>query len=339
LNASDIHRAPVRYLPAAGLSMLFRPLAKGAMRPVLNVGYKMGTGGTLHFSAREALGVPEQTLLLAIIQLAGEQYADLGQAATMGADDHRELPSRLWSVMHPDGGVSQPATVMVRTTWKTLNQRCGSGDGGSITAMRRTCLQRLCEVVVWEEDPARKRTRQSFLLVWVESDDRHVHLALNHRLASVFFDGQYAKLWMQERQQLPSDLAMLVHAFLSTSIRPGKRLRIGIETLAKRFWPMDHATAPEGTRRRRRIELLRALMAIGRLGHWTVLLEVGRDIAVVQRTETHKAQRTQHAVNPQNTESHPSAHEIQVEAKSTHSLSFATKQYALPCNVSSLFVT
>lgn len=260
------------------------------MRPVLNVGYKMANGGTLHFSAREALGVPEQTLLLAILQLAGEQYATLGQVATVGAHDHRELPSRLWSVMYPDGVGNTPSTVMVRTTWKTLNRRCGSGDGGSITAMRRTCLQRLCEVVVWEEELGRRRTRQSFLMVWVEGDDRHVHLALNHRLASVFFDGQYAKLWMQERLRLPSDLAMLVHAFLSTCIRPGHDLSIGIATLAERVWPQDHKTAPEGTRRRRSIELRQALLAIDRLGHWSVVLDAKRDVAVINRTETHSVQ-------------------------------------------------
>lgn len=281
-----IHRAPVRYLPAAGLSTLFRPLAKGPQRPVLNVGYEMSSGGTLHFSAREALGVPEQTLLLAILQLAGEQYADLGQAATVGAHDSRELPSRLWLEMYPDGGLSLPATVMICTTWKALNERCGSGDGGSITAMRRACLQRLCEVVVWEEEQGRRRTRQSFLMVWLEGDDRHVHLALNHRLASVFFDGQYAKLWMQERLRLPSDLAMLVHAFLSTCIRPGHKLSIGIARLAARVWPLDHESAPVITQRRRRAALRQALQAIGRLGHWTVLLDLQRDLAVVQRTET-----------------------------------------------------
>lgn len=329
MSVSDlIHRAPVRYLPAAGLSTLFRPLAKGAKRPVLNVGYQMVNGATLHFSAREALGVPEQTLLLAILQLAGEQYSSLGQVATVGAHDHRELPSRLWSVMHPDGGVSQPTTVMVRTTWKVLNQRCGSkSDGGSITAMRRACLQRLCEVVVWEEEQGRRRTRQSFLLVWVEADDRHVHLALNHRLASVFFGGQYAKLWMQERLQLPNDLAMLVHAFLSTTIRPGKKLTIGLDKLAERVWPQDHATAPQGTRRHRLSQLRQALRAMGRLGHWTVLLHLRRDIAEVQRTETHKAQRVLNAESPQSTENHPSP----------HSLSTSTKQDALPGNVSSLF--
>lgn len=301
MSVSDIHRAPVRYLPAAGLSTLFRPLAKGAKRPVLNVGYQMSNGGTLHFSAREALGVPEQTLLLAILQLAGEEYANLGRAATVDADDCRELPSRLWSEMYPwcphDDRSKMPSTVMVRTTWKTLNQRCGSkSDGGSITAMRRACLQRLCEVVVWEEEQGRRRTRQSFLMVWVEGNDRHVHLALNHRLASVFFDGQYAKLWMQERLQLPSDIAMLVHAFLSTCIRPGKRLSIGVDTLARRFWPMDHATAPEGTRRRRRVELCRALMAIGRLGHWTVLLDTRCDMAAVQRSETPSTRERQEPV-------------------------------------------
>lgn len=290
MSASDLHRAPVRYLPAAGLSTLFRPLRKGAKRPVLNVGYEMAAGKTLHFSAREALGVPEQTLLLAILQLAGEQFADLGSAATVGAHDHRELPSRLWSELHPEGGLSMPETVMIRTNWKTLNERCGTGDGGSITAMRRSSLQRLCEVVVWEEEQGRRRTRQSFLLVWVEGDDRHVHLALNHRLASVFFDGQYAKLWMQERLRLPSDLSMLVHAFLSTCIRPGRKLSIGLDTLAQRFWPLDHATATESTWRCRRSELRRALLAIGRLGHWNVMLDIKSGVALVQRTETHAKQ-------------------------------------------------
>lgn len=124
----------------------------------------------------------------------------------------------------------------------------------------------------------------------MEGNDRHVHLALNHRLASVFFDGQYAKLWMQERLLLHSDLAMLVHAFLSTCIRPGHHLNIGIATLAERVWPQAHKTAPEGTRRRRSIELRQALLAIGRLGHWSVSLDAKRDVGAVHRMETQTGQ-------------------------------------------------
>ena len=267
----DLHRAPVRYHPPVGLSLLFTPLPKGGKRPVLDVSHDLGNGQCLRFSARQALGVPEQTLLLALLELAGEQYADNASSTTVKAADPRRMPGQLWSTLYPDGGHGMPQTVMIRTTWKTLNQRCGTGHGGSITEMRRASLQRLCEVVVWEEEEGgRRHTRQSFLLAWAEGDDRHVHLALNHRLAQVFFGGQYSKVWMHERLRLPSDVAMHVHAFVSTCLRPGHELDIRLSTLAQRVWPPGQAGAPAGTQRRRLTELKRALQAVGRLGHWTV---------------------------------------------------------------------
>ena len=264
------HHPPVRYYQPAGLSVLFTPLPKGGRRPVLDLSYDLGLEHKLRFSAREALGVPEQTLLLALLGLAGEQYADRGDDAVVSAADERTLAGRLWSGLYPDGGQGMPQTVMVRTTWEALNRRCGTGSGGSTIEMRKAGLRRLCEVVVWEEHAGRRTTRQSFLLVWVEGDDRHIHLALNHRLASVFFGGQYAKLWMAERLHLGSDLAMHVHAFLSTCMRPGGSLSIGLDTLAARVWPADHDTAPAGTKRRRRCQLRSALDTIGRLDHWDV---------------------------------------------------------------------
>ena len=65
------HSPPVRYYQPAGLSLLFTPLPKGAQRPVLDLAYDLGPEHKLRFSAREALGVPEQTLLLALLGLAG----------------------------------------------------------------------------------------------------------------------------------------------------------------------------------------------------------------------------------------------------------------------------
>jgi hypothetical protein len=282
------HHPPVRYYQPAGLSVLFTPLPKGGPRPVLDLSYDLGPEHKLRFSAREALGVPEQTLLLALLGLAGEQYADRGTEVVVSAADERTVAGRLWSGLYPDGGQGMPQTVMVRTTWEALNRRCGTGSGGSTIEMRKAGLRRLCEVVVWEEHAGRRTTRQSFLLVWVEGDDRHIHLALNHRLASVFFGGQYAKLWMAERLHLGSDLAMHVHAFLSTCMRPGGSLSIGLDTLAARVWPADHDTAPAGTKRRRRCQLRSALDTIGRLDHWDVHWEAGvggAHKAVIRRSE------------------------------------------------------
>lgn len=278
---------PVRYYPPAGLSLLFTPLPKGGKRPALDVCHTLSPEHTLHFSAREALGVPEQTLLLAVIALAGEQYTLQGDHAVVSADDGRSVPGRLWSGLYPDGETETPATLMVSTTWDALNRRCGSQtNGGAVIEMRKKCLRRLCEVIVWEESRGRRTTRQSFLLVWLEGTDRHIHLALNHRLASAYLGGQYSKVWMSERQRLSSDLAMHVHAFLSTCIRPEASLTIGLQRLAERIWPANHDTAPLGTRRRRLTELRAALDAIGRLSHWTVQWQPGRDVANIRRKQT-----------------------------------------------------
>lgn len=284
---------PVRYYPPVGLSLLFTPLPKGGKRPVLEVSHAISPEHTLHFSAREALGVPEQTLLLAVLGLAGEQYRVQGNDAVVSAKDGRTLPGRLWSGLYPDGGSETPSTLMLSTTWEELNRRCGSQtSGGSIIEMRKRCLRRLCEVIVWEESLGKRTSRQSFLLVWLEGTDRHIHLALNHRLASAYLGGQYSKVWMSERQRLSSDLAMHVHAFLSTCIKPEASLTIGLRRLAERVWPANHDTAPPGTRRRRLAELRAALDAIGRLSHWTVLWQPGRDVAHIQRKQTMPAGTT-----------------------------------------------
>lgn len=280
-----LSRRPVRYFPPIGLSLLFRPLPKASQRPALDVAFELTPGHCLRFSAREALGVPEQTLLLAVLELAGEQFSDLGEGALVAAADRRPLPGRLWTALYPDGGLGLPQAVMLKTSWEELNRRCNAGNGGSIIAMRRASLRRLCEVVVWEEHSHSRTSRQSFLMVWMEGDDRKIHLALNHRLASVFLGGQYAKVWMSERLSLGSDLAMHIHAFLSSCIRPGNRLRIGSETLANRIWSDGRGKAPAGTVRRRMSVLRQAVESIGRLPHWKVTWEPGHGLMTVERLE------------------------------------------------------
>ncbi|AOW13157.1 hypothetical protein LPB72_07250 [Hydrogenophaga crassostreae] len=271
MTTVSLHRRPVRLFPPVGLSLLFRPLPKGASRPTLDVRYELSSDHWLRFSARESLGVPEQTLLLAVLELAGEHYVQEGDGATLTRNDARAMPSRLWGTLYPDGGTGLPDTLMVSTTWDELNHRCGAANGGSMIASRRASLRRLCEVVVWEEHAQHKSVRQAFLMVWLEGDDRRIHLAVNHMLAASFFGGQYAKLWMVERLQLGSDLAMHVHAFLSTWVRQGgPRFSILLSTLAARVWPDNHDTAPAGTIRRRRLELQIAVDAIGRLSHWSI---------------------------------------------------------------------
>lgn len=259
-----------RYDPAIGLSLLFRPLPKTQDRPKLNVVYLQAGRLELRFSAREALGMPEQTLLLAILELAGEKFLRSGGEQVLNGSCIEGIGAMLWSELFPDGPWEGAQTLRFDTTWEELNGCTGNAQGGSANETRRRSLVRLCEVAVWEKCLVTGSTRQSYLVRWLTGDDRRIHLALNPRLTAGFFLEQYATVSMAERLQLRADLPMAIHAFFSTTIRPGHQLHIRPETLAARMWPDNHVSAPAGTIRRRFGDVVRGINAVGGLPKWTV---------------------------------------------------------------------
>jgi hypothetical protein len=274
---------PVRVHPPLGLSPLFQPLPKGP-RPPLDVSYELGEQRVLRFSAREALGAQEQTTMLAILELAGEQYARMAHHSVINGEQAEGTAVGLWHALHPEGGRGMARTLMLSCTWEELNRRCGVGSGGSEVRVRKTCLRRLCEVVIWEEDRGRRVTQQSYLVAWLVGDDARVHLALNTRAASAFFGAQFGLVSLRERLELSGDTAMVLHAFLSTCIRPGRPLHIGVEALLRRLWPGPKAEVPEGTLRRRRADTVKAVAAVGRLADWQVTWSGGgRSMATIKR--------------------------------------------------------
>lgn len=266
-------RRQIQLYPPVGLSLLFRPLQKTKVRPPLKVRYGLGNGSFLLFSAREALGVPEQTLLLVLLELAAEQFARRPGDAIMDGTERGEVAQALWSRLHRaphDGSVRPPETLCLSCTWMDLNRRSGCGSGGSLNGSRRESLRRLCEVVVWEEGAPKGVTTQSALVSWVVGDDQRVHVALNHRLAAALMGGQYAPVLLTERLALRSDTAMAVHAFLSTCVRRGNTLQIAVETLLPRLWPEEQEPVPPSTSRRRHADVRKALRAVGELANWSV---------------------------------------------------------------------
>jgi hypothetical protein len=275
----------VRLAKPFGLCQLFRPLPKGhSVRPTLNESYHYGDL-ELRFSAREALGAPEQTLLLALLELAHEQHNRRPNEHRLDRADRSEIGTLLWTSLH-SGGLQPlaeaPATLKLSCTWSELHRRCGSASvGGAVTASRRMSLARLCEVTVWESVETTKTVRSGRLVSWLVGDDHRVHVALNHRLAAALLVPDYAQVLMAERLQLPSQTAMLVHAFLSTCLRGGHTMSIGYERLVERLWPRDTTAVPPSTSRRRLSDVRSALRAIGGLGRWRV--ELGHTKANITR--------------------------------------------------------
>jgi hypothetical protein len=268
----------VRLSHPFGLCQLFRPLPKdGSPRPVLNENYQYGEL-SLRFSAREALGVPEQTLLLALLELAQEQHRRRPAEHHLDEADRSEVGSLLWSSLHlqaENGAVQDlPPTLRLECSWSELHRRCGSASvGGSANDARRESLTRLCEVTVWERDGTTHTVRSCRLVSWLVGDNHRVHVALNHRLAAALLSPGYAQVLLSERLALPSNTAMLVHAFLSTCLGMGKSMSIGYETLVERLWPSSGTPATASKRKRRLSDVKSAVRAIGRLESWEVELE------------------------------------------------------------------
>jgi len=261
----------VRLDPATGLSALFRPLPKTKVRPTLDVEYRPKNGGlTLRFSAREALGMPEQTLLLTLLELAQEHY-ERNVQQTVVIDRYSAGISRdLWLAIHEGQFALDGETLHIRTSWHELAGRCGS-HGGRSQKLREEQLRRLCEVVVWEQaDDGLRSFRQSRLVSVVQGNDLRLHVSINCRLANAVMGKLYAQLSLAERQTLATDTALAVHAFLSTTLRPGGKMSIGVETLVQRLWSDLPGSVPEGTRRARRKAVRDALEAVGTLDSWSV---------------------------------------------------------------------
>lgn len=268
----------VRYHPPFGLSTLFRPLPKRGERQTLNVEYAIPSEKTvLRFSARCALGIPEQTLLLMLLELAEVRYLADPDGCRVDARSQVPLGKALWATLH-GGRRVEGQTLFLSTSWYALNRMMGAPNGGSNIAQRKAQLQRLCEVVVWERvetTEGRWVERQSYLVSWTVGDDQAVHLMLNQRLASALLGGQYARVSLAERFALTTDIAMALHAFLSTTVRHGHGLDLGIDTAMQRLWPGD-VRCPGGTTRGRRKEVRAALEEIGCLDGWLVTFRTSK---------------------------------------------------------------
>jgi hypothetical protein len=289
----------VHYHQPVGLSTLFRPLPKvRGVRPTLDVTYQSKPSGPfLRFSAKAALGIPEQTLLLVLMELAKQQFEAFADDVIVNDKTGSDIGRELWSKLNNGQSFKGEQTLRLETCWYELNRRCGSQTGGTTQAMRAAQLERLCEVIVWEHDGDDKKTRrQSNLVVWLVGDDERIHLALNCRLASAILGQPYSQVSLAERLTLKRDIPMALHAFLSTTIRHAHHLKIGLERLIDRLWPGSVDNAPANTHRSRRRAVHEGLAAIGRLDGWTVEWERD-DMAIVKRLSTGVVDMTSHNAN------------------------------------------
>ena len=259
----------VRYSPPFALSILFRLLDKRRPRGKLDVVYEptKGTNGLrLRFRGPDALGIEEQTLLLALLEIAADCVAHDRRSCLLDATSTNLVGQALWSELHSVLPLAGTQTVFFQTTWADLAARCGLSHGGSVHRMVQQQLERLCATSVWAYDAAGgPALEQASLVAWHRGSKRGVSLALNHRLASAILGVPYATVSLAERNCLRTAPAKAIHAFLSAAVWQGHHTNIGVDTLAKRLWPDE---AEGSTLRTRQSAVKSALYALGRLPAW-----------------------------------------------------------------------
>jgi len=250
----------VKYDPLLPSAKIFASLKNGP-RPKLDTTCEFG-GANWRFRGPDLLGIPEQTLLLALMEMAGTQ---LGAGPT-DESPWRELRNGLYDGLQWEGGL--PATATIQTSYRELCRRCGlTGDGGSARDHIRKLLERLCEVTIWCRT-GQGEQRCSRLLQWRYGNAEGVQVILNWRLTEALVGVQYSPVNLAERLALTSDAARALHCTLSVRVRPGDSMRFQLEKMSPYIW--HETTVKPATQRRRHQELRVSLESLQALGTWTV---------------------------------------------------------------------
>lgn len=257
----SVNRRYILQDPALGMVGAFRPLRKGP-RGKLDVQIEWA-GTTIRWRGPDQLGIVEQSVLLAVLEVALEQWRTEGRDALVTSNDAQ------WLLLAHQRHVFRADIVRVVTSFRRLSLLCGKGDSGQELAQVRDSLRRLAETTVWVERDGLEGS--SHLLGWQVSDERQVVLVLNWRLTQALQGEQYARISVWERSQLRSEAAKALHAVLSCKLNPGKAWKWQLDQLQRYVWG-DQVT-DGANRRKRRARLRDVLTELEGLPGWTVHVE------------------------------------------------------------------
>lgn len=267
-------REVVRVDSALGFHQIFRPIKRvpSATRAKLEVEFEW-MGATLRFVGPNQLDIGDQSVLLAVLQVAQAELTEarihgdvLGHAKLAKFLDHRGSPGA-WE-----------ENVLVRTSVRrlaSLAKDCGS-TGGSSTTQVQESLTRLTETTVWSSVGRTKAS--SRLLAWEVGDDEKVLLSVNWRLVAALCGRAYSKVCIDERRALPMSVAKAIHFMWSCQIQENGGLQYRLSTLQSHIW--GDCPSPAALRKRRE-RLLEALAAVGALEGWS--LDVQGELVKVRR--------------------------------------------------------
>ena len=242
--------------PATAIAPVFLVLPKHD-RGKLDVNFQFG-GALLNWRGPDALGIPEQSVLLVLMSAAKQQPYRLSASST--TREATTLRARLGET----AAQADTALVIVKLSWSRLAAAVGyKSDGGKNLVLVRKAVKRLSETTIWEKRG--EKTYSSRVLAWLEGDDDGVTIVLNRRATDTLCGGQFVKISLIERFSLPDDRSKALHAWLSGHLRQASSRVYTVSTLQAHVW---EGSSSGSTMRSRICKLRSALQSINKLPGW-----------------------------------------------------------------------
>lgn len=245
---------------ATATASLFRPITRGR-RPIGLKVFADYDETKLTFTSYEWLDSRDQTILLALIGMAGIESVNITSEAS------GEIGQKLWTGLNPLNSALGDFGAVVETTMYKLLQASGMNDDAKTYTRVKEIIDRLSQVNCKAQSDGWQWSMR--FLSYAFHDDGTLVVALNARFAQALAQGStYARINLEERRQLDGDIAQLVHSWLNATVRAGNTFRIGIDKLAIRIWGVESQN--DATNRKRRMLVLAALEEIKNLKSWKV---------------------------------------------------------------------
>ena len=229
---------------------------------------------TLQWRGPDALGIPEQSTLLALLSIARQQNFSINPNNAAGNK------AKLLNLLSCEGPQSDVAVVIAQ--WRRIEIAAGYGShsGKNITNIK-LAVKRLAETTIWESRDGIQY--ESRLLSWIRGNDNGVVIALNRRATDSMYGKQFIKISLDERNTLPDESTKALHAYLSGYMRSGSTQRLTISKLQAHIWGGEVT----GSTRRSRDEKLRAaLLSIDLLPAWRCVLLPGGQVEIRRINES-----------------------------------------------------
>ena len=231
----------------------------------------------LRVNIEQGLDYSDQSILFSLIALAGIDRKIINE------NSKGPRSTYLWNNLNAKYNATSENAILLSTTQAKIISVLGWNKSGHEYDRLKEGLDRLSKVDLHliSEGYEWKSSMLSYLISKNDiGREDVVDVVVNPRIARAIDGGQFNRICLEERKQLKSNVAMLVHAWLSSNINPGEVLTPFLDTLVQRIWNTDKCksnttvlTAYEKKEiRRKRGMMVDALRDIAELRGWQVEL-------------------------------------------------------------------